>query len=73
MTDKHKHGTAGWDKRQRVHRHNGFTGSAKMMQAQLNAIIRADSTSERTKYLARIILEDYLELLLESLKERIDP
>lgn len=72
MTDKHKHGTAGWDKRQRVHRHNGFSGSARMMEVQLWAIIEANSTSRETKTIANNILKLIPELKL-ALKTRIDP
>lgn len=58
--------------RQRVWKHNGFRGSARMMQMQLNAIINSDSTDFGTKDIAREMM--YLvEHLQDALKTRIDP
>jgi hypothetical protein len=71
MTDRLKPMTKAWYARQRRHRHNGFSGSARMMEMQLQAMLDSDSTSERTKFYARTIL-DYVGPLKTSLKQRID-
>lgn len=55
MTDRLKPLTKGWQKRQNVWRHNGFMGSAKMMQSQCAAIINSETTTPGTKYLAQQI------------------
>jgi hypothetical protein len=67
-----KNGSAGWTKRMHVHRHNGFSGCARMMQMQLQNIATADSTTGTTKQIATEMLK-YVELLQQSLKTRIDP
>lgn len=72
MTDKLSPGSKGWHKRQRIHRHNSFTGHVKMMQVQLRSIIDADSTSDRAKQVAeRMWLLS--RALGDAIKERIDP
>lgn len=64
--------SSGLDKRMRVHRHNGFSGCARMMQMQLTAILKADSTSSETKIIAARMWHD-AQALAASLKTRIDP
>lgn len=71
MTDKLAPGTKAWDARQRVWRHNAFTGHARMMEANLNSIIVSPSTTEGTKYIAREMLKKIPDLL-SGLKTRID-
>jgi hypothetical protein len=61
-----------WIARMRRHRHNGYSGHARMMEMQLRAIIESDSTSAYTKDIARTMLNDIPELKA-SLKTRIDP
>lgn len=67
-----KFGTPGWRKRMHVHRHNGFTGSVRMMEAMLRNIQQAPSTTGEAKKLAQI-LEGHIPALLSALKTRIDP
>lgn len=71
MTDKLKPMTKAWHDRQRRHRHNGYMGSARMMQMQLQDMLNSDSTSWTTKNIARQMLKDS-ELLAASLKTRVD-
>lgn len=71
MADRLKPMTKAWHDRQRRHRHNGFSGSVKMMQMQLQGIIESDSTSAATKYIAGQMLKTSY-LLAEGLKTRID-
>lgn len=71
MMDKLKPGTKAWNDRQRRHRHNGFMGSTRMMQMQLQTILKADSVSEGTKYFAVKMLVLSVDLA-EGLKTRID-
>lgn len=72
MTDKLKGGTKAWHQRQRVWRHNAFSGSARMMEMQLLSIVNSDSVSSGTKHIANKILV-IIPLLKEGLKTRIDP
>lgn len=58
-------------RRQRVWRHNSFIGHTCMMRQQLNAILAADSTTERTKQIARSML-GVVSSLQNSLQERKD-
>lgn len=71
MTDRLKPMSKAWHQRQRVWRHNAFSGSARMMQMQLQAMIESDSTTDQTKFTARKILADVEHLKL-SLKIRRD-
>lgn len=64
--------TPQWHARQRNHRHNGYTGHARMMQMQARAIIDSDTTSLRAKQAAAIIYSTAIDLA-SALKERIDP
>lgn len=72
MTDRLKVGTKAWHQRQRVWRHNAFSGSARMMQMQLQSILDSDSTTSETKFIAGQMLTK-AEDLAKSLKTRIDP
>lgn len=72
MADTLKSGTKAWNQRQRVWRHNAFSGHARMMQMQLQAMANSDSTSWTVKNIARGMLKD-VELLKKHLKTRIDP
>lgn len=71
MTDKLKSSSKAWIARQARWRHNGFIGSAKMMQAQCNAIIKSPTTTTDTKNLAAEI-KLWAGTLALKLKERID-
>jgi hypothetical protein len=56
----------------RRHRHNGYSGHARMMEMQLRAILESDSTTIETKSIAKTMLY-YVPDLKASLKTRIDP
>lgn len=72
MTDRLKPMSETWHDRQRRHRHNGFSGSARMMEMQLQAMLDSDSTSKKTKQIAAQ-MKLFISSLKESLKTRIDP
>ncbi len=71
MMDRLKPATKSWHKRQRIHRHNGYSGHARMMEMQLQAMLNSDSTSEYAKYVANCMLR-YIPELKAALKIRID-
>lgn len=71
MTDRLKPMSKAWRDRQDRHRHNGFSGSARMMEMQLQAMLDFHTTTEQTKFFARQILEKVY-LLKLSLKTRKD-
>lgn len=59
----------GRTKRILTHRHNSHFGSAHMMRAQAEAIIRSPTVTDETKELATII-RDSAAMLIKSLKTR---
>jgi hypothetical protein len=63
--------SAAWLKRQSVWRHNGYIGSARMMEVQCNSIIDASTTTSEAKEIAVRIRAD-ARLLRIALNERID-
>lgn len=63
---------AGWQQKQRVWRHNAFSGHAAMMRAQARNIGESDSTTQAAKNLAQQI-GVLAEQLAVALKTRIDP
>lgn len=69
--DKLKPMTQAWHDRQRRHRHNGFSGSARMMEMQLQNMIETNSTSIETKCIAQTML-NCIPALKAALKTRID-
>lgn len=63
---------AGFDARQRVWRHNAFSGHAAMMKSQLNAIAASDTATPEAKHIANQMLK-WVPDLAKALKTRIDP
>jgi len=61
-----------WQQKQRIWRHNAFSGHAAMMRSQARAIHSSDSANETAKRIAMEIHRLAEELSL-ALKERIDP
>jgi len=57
--------------KRRIWRHNSFFGHARMMQAQCEAIIHADSTNVEAKESASRIINE-TKILTRALKERMD-
>lgn len=63
--------TPGFEKRLRVHRHNGFQGSCAMAQSFLSNVMISESTTfEAKKQASRLTIG--MRELREMLKERID-
>ena len=73
MMDKLKRGTKAWANRQRVHAHNSLIGSACMIKASCNRVIRASSTSEVSRKLAWDIKDLAIRLETSLRNNRIDP
>jgi hypothetical protein len=65
-------GSRAFNQRQRVWRHNAFSGHTAMMRSQLTDIAASDSTTAEAKRVARLMLLQ-LDLLAPALKTRIDP
>lgn len=63
--------TKTWAKRQAVWRHNGFLGSAKMMQAQCIAILKSTTATDEAKQIA-VRIETDARLLADALRSRND-
>lgn len=61
----------GWNKRQRVWRHNSFMGSARMMMAQCFAIGNSQTATPEAKETAGKISALAAQLAMQ-LKKRID-
>lgn len=60
-----------WEKRQKIWRHNGFRGSARMMQMQCRSILDSETANKASKETATKILRLASDLY-ESLKLRTD-
>jgi len=60
------------NKRQHIWKHNGLSGSVRMMEMNCNAIITASSTTPEAKDTAQRI-KNLAQLLRNQLSTRIDP
>ncbi len=69
MSDRLKPGTETWHRRQAVHRHNGFRGSATMIVQQTRAIMDSRTATSESKELANKIC-NLAHALDSSLKKR---
>ncbi len=65
MADKLKPSTPAWHARQARWRHNGFSGSARMMQMQALAICQSSTATDAAKALADEIYIKASRLLTE--------
>lgn len=70
-TDTLKPMTKEWFARQRRHRHNSYSGHARMMQMQTQAIMPSDTCTDEAKIIACNI-NNLASLLSLALKQRID-
>lgn len=58
-------------KRQLIWQHNGFLGSARMMEMQLRGMLKAPTISEDTKDLIKGLIEEVLTLKKELKEYRV--
>jgi hypothetical protein len=72
VADKLKPSSEAFRKRQLIWKHNGFKGSAKMIEMQALAIVQSETATDKSKALAYKIVNDARNLG-KSLNNRVGP